>query len=175
MVRSLADRTFQLCFGRRLPPETSGGAAKAQALRAPNSLSTGPTGSSTSFLFFYRATGWRWTQKRPNTNRWCLAVKRILSISTLKHSPEKSKREKRENNEHLESFGYENTSKINVKKHDGFVFDTPLEGAASRSRSFKKKVGFKICCSRILDDGVIFLVGSSAVRCSGPMENFPPR
>ena len=40
--------------------------------------------------------------RKDQTPSQCLAVKRILSISTLKHSPGKSKREKRENNEHLE-------------------------------------------------------------------------
>ena len=39
--------------------------------------------------------------RKDQTPSQCLAVKKILSFSTLKHSPGKSKRENRENNEHL--------------------------------------------------------------------------
>ena len=57
--------------------------------------------NSFSFLFF-SCDGLEGKLRKDQTSSQCLAVKRMLSLSTLKHSPGKSKRENRENNEHLE-------------------------------------------------------------------------
>ena len=54
------------------------------------------------FFFLFPRDGLEGKLRKDQTPSQCLAVKRILSFSTLKHSPGKSKRENRENNEHLE-------------------------------------------------------------------------
>ena len=58
--------------------------------------------SSFSFFSFFtaRRVG-RQTQKRPNIITMLGREKDFIFLSTLKHSPGKSKRENRENNEHL--------------------------------------------------------------------------